>query len=94
MWVCHISDTVGGPSTDSSADVASTIRRAGGGRDGGDGSCRWLRSDATRSTVNAARGLRSRLDIDMQLGLLRDTQACLELSETTVRNIAFISLIV
>lgn len=35
--------------------------------------------------VNMARGLRSRMDIDIQLGILRDSQLALELSETTVR---------
>ena len=35
---------------------------------------------------NMARGLRSRMDIDMQLGILRDSQLALELSETSVRN--------
>jgi hypothetical protein len=34
--------------------------------------------------VNMARGLRSRMDVDMQLGILRDSQLALELSETTV----------
>lgn len=34
--------------------------------------------------VNMARGLRSRMDIDIQLGILRDSQLALELSETTV----------
>lgn len=36
--------------------------------------------------VNNARGLRSRMDIDIQLGILRESQLALELSETTVRS--------
>lgn len=36
--------------------------------------------------VNMARGLRSRNDIDVQLGILRDVQLALELSEASVRE--------
>jgi len=34
--------------------------------------------------VNMARGLRSRMDVNVQLGAVRDAQLALELSETTV----------